>query len=519
MIRPGPCSLSRKPFAAPRGHGPSSASEQAPGVFWRRRFPAHGPPRARRAPATPAGLSPAGDPSTKHAQRFLSLHARRLGIADPAQLVFARLWRSRSGAHVRFQQVCRALPVIGALLDVHLAPGGWVSVVTGAFHRGLKMPAPTARGPRIGKGEAVRIAREDLGRGSRLRAQEKCGELVCVDRGRPRPVYKVVLPASRPLGNWVYLVDTSSGAIVRSSNTMRFARGAVYPRSPVEDASTRIVALERLRDPFALKGGHVVVANDDRPEARAETGEFIYPPADTHFDEVMAYYHLDRAAEFFCGLDPEIETAMAARGTLCAHVHAGERMENAWYDPATRGIYFGDGGGPERMNDLAKEAAVICHEYTHAVLDRINPYLKGPEADALHEGYADYFGCSLTGDARIGEWVVAGRGERCLRDLENRARYPRDLAGEPHADGAIWAGACWDLRKALSPAAADCLVYESMHFLPEFARFPDAAMGIAQADAAVFSGRNARRIAEAFGGRGLGAAPEGRPPCVSRSVS
>lgn len=518
MIRPGPCSLSRKPFAAPRGHGPPPASEQAPGVFWRLRPSAHAPPRGRRAPAAFVGAPPAGDPSTKRAQRFLSLHARQLGI-DPSRLVFTRLWRSRSGCHIRFQQVLDAVPVIGALLDAHLDPGGTVSVVTGAFHRGLKMSADPRRGPRIGKGDALRIARADLGRGARLRAQERCGELVYVDWGRPRTVYKVVLPASRPLGNWVYLVDASTGAIVRSSNTMRFARGSVYPRSPVEDASTRLVPLDRLRDPYGLKGEHVVVANDDRPEARAADGEFVYDPSDTHFDEVMAYYHLDRAAEFFDGLDVEIGIAMAARGTLCAHVHAGDRMENAWYDPATRGIYLGDGGGPGRLNDLAKEAAVICHEYAHAVLDRVNPYLKGPEADALHEGYADYFGCSLTGDARIGEWVVAGRGELCLRDLGNRLRYPRDLMGEPHADGALWAGACWDLRLALGPEAADTLVYESMHFLPEFARFPDAALGIAQADESVSAGRNARRIADALGGRGLGAATGRRKPCDSHSAS
>ena len=53
--------------------------------------------------------------------------------------------------------------------------------------------------------------------------------------------------------------------------------------------------------------------------------------------------------------------------------------------------------------------------------------------------------------------------------------------------------------------------------LAEF-RFDDAALGIAQADASVFGGRNARLIAEALGERGFGAAGR-RRPCFSQRFS
>jgi Zn-dependent metalloprotease len=357
---------------------------------------------------------------------------------------------------------------------------------------------PGARLPAITKKDAIRRALEDLGRGPRLRAQMKYYELIYPARGGFRTVYKIVLPVSRPLGNWVYLVDPFTGAILNSYNTMRFARGRgrVYLTSPVEDPSFTVVALDRLRGQGELRGAHVTVINEDFPEARSENGSFLYAPDDTHFDEVMAYYHVDRAGAFFRKLDPSLERMMAAEGCIRAFVHAGDAMDNAYYDPSTDGIYFGDGGGAERLNDLAKEAAVVYHEYTHAVLGCVNPHLKGTEADALHEGYADYYGCSLTDDPQIGEWVVASAGKPYLRDLTNRKRYPRDLEGEAHADGEIWGGGCWDLRCSLGAEKADRLVYESMHFLPEFARFQDAALGIVQADESMYSGRDRERIAE-----------------------
>jgi Zn-dependent metalloprotease len=441
---------------------------------------------------------------------FVRANAASLGVDDPSALNLLRVWRSRSGAHVRFQQLHRAVPVIGALVDVHLDPGGSVCAVTGAFRSGLGKAVAAGPPVAIGKREAVKIALSDLGTGIDLRAQAICSELVYVTGASAIFVYKVILASATPLGTWVYLIDQCEGRIVKSYNTMRFVSGIgrVYLMSPVEDPSLKDVALPRMENLFELKGERVAVVNEDFPEARSETGRFLYEPDDTHFDEVMAYYHLDRIAEFFIGLDPSLASTLA--GPLSAFVHAGERMDNAYYDPSTKAIYFGDGRGPDRLNDLAREAAVIYHEYTHAILDRVNPHLKGSEADALHEGYADYFGCSLTDDPQIGEWVVAARGEPHLRDLLNRKKYPGDLAGEAHADGEIWAGACWDLRSSLGREETDILVYESMHFLPEFATYSDAARGVAQAAETIYSKRYAKKISEIFCGRGLDIAPTGR---------
>lgn len=517
MICPGKSSLHRKPFITTER--PSSrvtgGEGQGAAIRWYRCLCEPLPRHARRIrDALPRGIF-APDPCASKAAGFLTAHARALGISDPSQLRFIRTSQSRSGAHVRFQQMYRTIPVIGALLDVHLDRGGSVCAVEGAYQRHLSEVRQLAATPAVTRREAIGVARDDLGRRCRMRAQPRFYELIYCGPKRPRRVFKVVLPAAMPLGNWVYLIDPYSGSILHSYNTMRFAqgKGRVYLLSPIEDPSLPLVTLERMASPIELRGEHVTVLNDDAPEARSERGIFLYPPDETHFDEVMAYYHIDRVSAFFQSCDPSLRELMSRQGTLRAYVHAGERMDNAYYDPSTNGIYIGDGGGAGRLNDLAKEAAVIYHEYTHAVLDHINPHLKGSQADALHEGYADYFGCSLTDDAQIGEYVVAPTGEPHLRDLTNRKRYPRDCEGEAHADGEIWGGACWDIRSSLGARAADSLVYESMQFLPEFARFTDAARGVAQVDENIFSGRHISRLSAIFSARGMTLSPSGRERC------
>ncbi len=73
--------------------------------------------------------------------------------------------------------------------------------------------------------------------------------------------------------------------------------------------------------------------------------DFLFSdPADPHFDEVMAYYHLCKAAGFFRNLGyAEHKTQMTA------HVHVPDPLtgssdyDNAYFSPFENAIYFGHG--------------------------------------------------------------------------------------------------------------------------------------------------------------------------------
>ncbi len=149
---------------------------------------------------------------------------------------------------------------------------------------------------------------------------------------------------------------------------------------------------------------------------------------------------------------------------------------NAWYSPINNwyvggdsgdgNLYFGRGSRIHGVNNLARAADVIYHEYTHAVIDHIRPLAYREESGAMHEGTADYFSCSILNDPIIGEWVVSN--PQGFRNLDNRLRYPDDYVGQVHSDGRIYGGALWDLRKLLGQNIADRIIFEGMK------RFPDA---------------------------------------------
>ncbi|MBI4785214.1 MAG: hypothetical protein HY785_28495 [Oscillatoriophycideae cyanobacterium NC_groundwater_1537_Pr4_S-0.65um_50_18] len=135
------------------------------------------------------------------------------------------------------------------------------------------------------------------------------------------------------------------------------------------------------------------------------------------------------------------------------------------YSSGTGQIYFGDGSYPGNANglrDLAKEVDVIAHEFTHAVIDEYHPGMFGSEGAALHEGYADYFACSLLDEPDLGEYVVpAPEKVGMIRSCDNDLKYSQTSA-EPHNRGQAWAGACWHLRKQLGKEVADFLIFGSM---------------------------------------------------------
>jgi Zn-dependent metalloprotease len=472
-----------------------SLTEKAPGrvkIRWNRRT---GTLRSVRGILT----APEKGTDQEIARRFLIDNRDLFGMReDLSDLQDVQTTEHRGIRHVKFRQIYQDLPVFGAEIIVHIDQADRVQMVNGEYCSGINVDTTAAP---ILKAVAIQTVLADLHiEGSP--PSDVQAKLVIFPRGEMYcRAYQVMLNTKVPLGNWVYFVDAVSGEVMDSYNAMCFVKGkgSIYNSNPKRDDNEVVTAeLFDLKGDKTLFGNYFKVENDAGPEAVAPSDkhEFIYSPDNTHFDEAMVYYHLSKVGEFFRNLE-----YTAQINPLTAHVHVPDPdthdpdYDNAYYSPFENAVYFGHG---KTLNDFAKEEAVIYHEYTHSVVDTAQPSMGTYEAGALHEGYADYFACSITDDPQIGEFVVERIGEPNLRNLRNQKTYQEFTGTDVHADGEIWGITCWKMREALGARVADLLLYESLWFLPPNATFADAYDGIVQADTNLFGAEHGVEIDDIF---------------------
>ncbi len=420
--------------------------------------------------------TPMAGTATEASRSFLIENPSALGLSaeDAEELTEVDSFEWGGLKFIRRQQTHQGLPVFGANVLVGVDANNQVRMVTS----GLRPQVSVKRGDKeVSLKEARQIARKDLGEAVELRGRITHETVLYPTQQGHVEAYHLTVPTETPLGVWEYFIDVQHGEIVDSYNSMKFhsfyfaPRARVYPENP-DETPLATVMLRDVKSPYnKLDGQYCKVINEDVAGAVAGSNyRFDFPPENTHFDECQVYYAVEKVYQYFLDLGFRKFTVnnpygKTHDGQLAANVHIRTQYDNAFYDPDTGQISFGDGSypsNPHGFRDLAKEVDCVAHEFTHAVIDEYHPNMFGSEGLALHEGYADYFAASLTDDSDLGEYIVAAPEKAgVLRNCDNNLMYP-GAPTEPHARGRVWAGACWDLRKELGQEVADFLIFGSM---------------------------------------------------------
>ena len=90
-----------------------------------------------------------------------------------------------------------------------------------------------------------------------------------------------------------------------------------------------------------------------------------------------------------------------------------------------------------------------------------------------------------------------------LRRTDNSNRWPYNVVGEVHADGNIWSGALWDIRRQLGPDVTDDIAINTLAMLSPSAEFFDAASAAVTAADELYGSRAAQIVADAMEARGI----------------
>ena len=413
-----------------------------------------------------------------------------------AEFVVSHTLTENGNTHILFDQVLDGVKIFGKTLKVHINKNGSVSFVSSDLADFL---TPSKSSFVLSNAQAVAKAMSNLKTSeSTLRGDVSAEKAYLPLRSGSPAVWIIRIPASKPLGDWELHVNALTGEIVSRKNHLQFldtGSATVYKTNPLI-CDPEVVKLVNMNDKDALEGPYCKAINDDVDNASEDDGEYHYSIDDTHFDEAMVFYHINKIHDYFKDVHDFNELDKPMKAT----VHYGEDYDNAYYSPWSGGFAFGDGN---KLNDLAREASVIYHEYTHAVTGTIQSLVYSGESGAINEGYSDYFGCVLTNDSKIGEWAMNKLNKPYMRWLEDTVHYPEDIENEVHADGKIWGCVCWDLLKEIGEETASVLIHKSRYYLSYRSQFVDGLRGIIEADAQLYDGKYKEQIIRVFAGRGI----------------
>ena len=355
-----------------------------------------------------------------------------------------------------------------------------------------------------------------------------------------RLVWEIYASVNTPRADFRAFFDAETLGLLEIRDELMRVNVNVYDPDPIVSSATVIknVPLYRwnIASPQNLntQAQHVSVTNNysGTPNTSISNGVFTNPtdihcpvsdtPCTTgnvHFDEQQTFYHVVAARDLFCYLNGgtiNTTTDVCSQPALGADAGAlnykmpvrthfpdagppaDPGYDNAFYSSGACGapcLTFGHGTYYEGifygLEDLALDAPVMYHEFSHYISDRITlGNLTGNYGGAMNEGIADQWGCTITDNKFIGafaepsaESTSTTTNSGFIRNMENTHQYCEVCRRndctlttgtaancEVHNDGEIYEGAMWqtylDLRKYYGQVAGKD-IYQKLVFQSE----------------------------------------------------
>lgn len=261
------------------------------------------------------------------------------------------------------------------------------------------------------------------------------------------------------------------------------------------------------QDTFQLRNNRFLFgefSDPVRPLARLAQPDFRFTRDSLFFEEVNAYYHLNRYRQFVDSLG----FAMYADYSLRVDAHGMNGADQSAYSPVMDILAFGEGGV-----DDAEDATVIVHEYTHVLANDANPLSNsGQERRALEEGICDYVAGSYCRQWSSWNWQNIykwdGHNEFWAgRTITSTKHYPDNIVNNIHQDGEIWSSAITAIETQIGRGPTHRLLFSIFPQLAPDLKFSQAAFLMMKADTALYSGMHGTILKTAFDDRGIGPGP------------
>ncbi len=463
------------------------------------------------------------------ARAFLEANRDTLGIdLEPLFRKPPRILVGLGAEHVIFQQRWKRRRVHRAYVTVHIGlhDRRVYLVKSRAAPKDVLEKAPEAQ---VSEARATRSALARV-RGRSQTRLVGAPELLWFPAKRLlHPAWRLRVRRTRPRAEYIVYVNAETGAVTQVYDNLAAlgGRGRVFMPNPmardrtfdpIDDdgevkrprpAAYLDVALAALKGNGYLDGARATTRLT-RERLRRLDHDFRVDSNRLGFEEVSAYYHVDRAIAHLEDLGYSGSRRIFTRAL---EIDArGTREDNSWYSPGERTLTFGLGGV-----DDAEDGETVLHEFGHALQDAICPdFGQSLEAAAMGEGFGDYWAASFF-DAKkaaryrptVMSWdgVLYPGDPPCVRRLDSPHTYEtfdHSTNADEHENGEIWAAALWEVRGALGRRKADRVIVDSHFQLDGFTTFARGARAILDADRNLYRGAHETALKRIFRRRGIG---------------
>lgn len=249
---------------------------------------------------------------------------------------------------------------------------------------------------------------------------------------------------------------------------------------------------------FHLENNHFRLGEFSAPNIPPVTsldGQFNYTRSQNGFEDVNAFYHLNRFKNYIDSLG--YANLPGFRIDVDAHAFGGADLSA--YSASNRLLQFGEGGV-----DDAEDPDVIVHEFTHALIfAAAGPGNRSVERQCLDEAICDYFAVSYTQilspnqSNRVFNWD--GHNEFWAgRSAESTKLYPSLIFTSIYEHTDIMVATLRDLENRIGRNATWETVLEALFLLNRQSTFEDFGRALLHADSVLHGGYFRYPIADAF---------------------
>ncbi len=434
------------------------------------------------------------------------------GLLKNNELQFVRKNGRPGGVTYRYAQYCDNYPVIGGSIALTFDRNGKTASLYSSLAQWQRKSKPIFT---IDATEALRISYNAV-KYEQLRGSIIIEKVIFPINGNPAACWAIGIPALKPLGDWEVIIDGQNGKILNIENRLNFIDGSglIFNPDPItalqdttlqdeddaaeaipQEAYSEVVLndISMVEDSCILTGPYA----DTEPtanRAQLETTEFFFDREDDRFEEVMAYYHIDRQARYLESLGFEDFIPAPLRINV-----NGVEEDLSFYSPFTRTLTTGSGGV-----DDAEDADVLIHEYGHALMHGIFENWRGGETLILSEGFCDYLAgdYSYDVDPDFQPYVLYnwdGHNEFWDgRILDADYAYP-DIEGmNAHEAGQLWSSLLMEIKtQAENRDEWNAVAWDHLNYLGDSALICDAADALLKSDYAITEGLFRSRIIRA----------------------